>query len=319
MADDDPDAAPTGASDDERARAREQRIAARRQLLDVQPGNNRDLDAAASCECSCHPRPGQPVKHGGDLCSCQWTERERSEHLAEFARVVEQHRPEQEAVQRKKAEALHAAAAELEIEVSEEIPGAPWVLVGRIDGRRFYLRERWESYTIVIAPVEAPDFDPWSADADGAAVVVRSGDASDLYVAGRVDYRRALRVIAGAVRSHLLRENCAHVRAAPQDRFCSACGTLLTDLSLPERAEAAPADGVAGNHSAEGFVGRTEPEALRSGSRLREVAAARHEQRRADEALDAAVRRARAVGDSWQVIGIVLGLTAAEVRRRFDQ
>lgn len=233
MADHEPDRASPGA-DDEQERAREERTAARRQLLDVQPGSNRDLDAAASCECSCHPRAGHADKHGGDLCPCQWTDRERIEHLAEFARVVETNRSAEEAVQRENATALNATAAELAIEVSEEVPGAPWVLVGRIDGRRFYLRERWESYAIVVASAETPDIDPWGAEAGQPSVLVRSGDAADLYAAGRVDYPRALRVVAAAVRTHLRRETCAHPEA-DEGRFCTSCGQGLIDPALPDR------------------------------------------------------------------------------------
>ncbi|NTW39502.1 MAG: hypothetical protein HGA44_06365 [Cellulomonadaceae bacterium] len=140
MADDEPDPAPTG-SNDYRNRAIEEPTAARRQLLDVQPGSIRDLDAAAACECSCHPRPGETDKHGSDLCSCQLTSTDRAAHLAEFNRIIDQHRPDQEALQLQNARDLAAAAAELEIEASEEIPGAPWVITGRVDGRRYYLRD----------------------------------------------------------------------------------------------------------------------------------------------------------------------------------
>ena len=77
MDDDDPGVAPTGAGNDEQDRAREQREMARRQLLEVESGNVRDLDAAATCECSCHPRTGDPNRHGGGLCQCQWTDHER--------------------------------------------------------------------------------------------------------------------------------------------------------------------------------------------------------------------------------------------------
>jgi hypothetical protein len=126
-----------------------------------------------------------------------------------------------------------AAAAELQIEATEESPGAPWVIVGRVDGRRFYLRERWEAYDISISPPDDPDLDPWRSD---RGTLVRSGVAGDLLTAGRVDYRRALRVIAEAVRTQLRRETCAHPHA-DRDRYCPACGLPLLDAASLIEAE----------------------------------------------------------------------------------
>jgi hypothetical protein len=307
MADDDHGRDPTSPSDGERECERE---AARRRLLEVEPGNVRDLDAAAACECSCHPRPGHPDRHRSGLCQCQWTDQERATHLAEFNRLLEEHRPEQEAWWRDQAAKLATAAAELQIEATEEVPGAPWVIVGRVDGRRFYLRERWEAYTIVISPADDPDLDPWRSD---LGVLVRGGDAADLLADGRVDYGRALRVVAEAVRTHMRRETCPHSHA-DQDRFCRACG-----LPLMNRARAATSDDSDDVRDVDGFIKGLVPETLRSGRHLRNVGAARRAWQRADEALVAAVRGARAAGDSWRVIGAVLDLTEAEVRQRYDK
>gem|GEM_PF-2041326 len=304
MADDDPDPAPAGAGDDDRERAREQRTAARRQLLDVQPGNIRDLDAAAACECSCHPRPGQPDRHGGDLCSCQWTDPDRAAHLAEFNRVIEQQRPEQEALQLENARALAAAAAELDIEASEEVPGAPWVIVGRVDGRRYYLRDRWETYTVVVAPADDPDLDPWRAPASARLVVVRSGDSTDLFTGRWVNYRRALRVIASVVRTQLRREACTHPHD-DADRFCPACGVPLRDEATPIRPDR--------DHP----QSEDERDGWRTGQHLRAIGAADRAWRDADDQLRGAIQRARAAGDPLWLIALMLHVDEQDAVRRF--
>lgn len=217
--------------DEQRRRA--DAVAARRRLLEAAPGSVRDLDAAARCECSCHPKPGNPEVHAGAVCSCQWTVQERSGHLANFRRVMEAGREQQEVEREADERELAAAAAALGIEVREESAAAPWVVVGTVDGHRFYLRERWDSYTIVLAPEGDPDLDPWAAPADAPTVLVRSGDASELYAAGRVDYARSLTLVAGEIRTYRRRVTCPHAHA-PGDRYCPACGVPLKDRALPD-------------------------------------------------------------------------------------
>jgi hypothetical protein len=304
VADDDPGPAPAGAADDERERARGERTAACRRLLDAQPGNIRDLDAAADCECSCHPRPGQTDKRGSDLCSCQWTDTERAAHLAEFNRLIEQQRPEQEALQRENLRDLAAAAAELDIEASEEVPGAPWVITGRVDGRRYYLRERWDTYTVVIAPADQPDLDPWGAPGGARLVVVRSGDSADLSTGRSVNYRRTLRLIASVVRSQLRREACTHPHA-DVDRFCPACGVPLRDEATPVRPEHDDAE-----------VG-DERDGWRTGQHLRAIGVADRAWQDAEDRLRGAVQRARAAGDPWWLIALMLHVDEQDAVRRF--
>lgn len=304
MADDEPGPAPSGASDDERERAREERTAARRQLLAVQPGNIRNLDAAAACECSCHPRPGHPDLHGGALCSCQWTHQDRAAHLREFNLIIEQQRPEQEALQLENMRALAAAAAELDIEAFEEVPGAPWVITGRVDGRRYYLRDRWDSYTVVVAPANQPDLDPWRAPSGTRLVVVRSGDSSDLFTGRWVNYRRVLRVIASVVRTQLRREACTHPHS-DADRFCPACGVPLRDEATPFRPERDELE-----------VG-DERDGWRTGQHLQAVGVADRAWRDADDRLRGAVRRARAAGDPWWLIALMLHVDEQDAVRRF--
>jgi hypothetical protein len=277
----------------------------RRQLLEVAPGNVRDLDAAAACECSCHPRPGEQGRHHGGLCQCQWTDQERAAHMAELIRLMEQHRPEQEALWRERDEAIAVAAAELQIEATEESPGAPWVIVGHVDGRRFYLRERWETYEIVISPADDPDLDPWRLD---SGILVRDGVAGDLLTAGRVDYRRALRVVAEAVRNHLRRETCAHPHD-DADRFCPACGLPMQDVAAPISPEPRGPEGELDDaDDAAGWQSRRY---------LRAVAAARRTRQDADDHLRAVVFRARAAGDPWSLIALALHLDEKDAVRLF--
>lgn len=304
MADDGPDAAPFGATDQEPERTREERTAARRQLLDVQPGNIRDPDAAAACECSCHPRPGQPDKHGSDLCSCQWTDTDRATHPAEGDRVIEQQRPELEAAQLESMRDLIAAAAELDIEATEEVPGAPWVITGRVDGRRYYLRDRWGTYTVVVAPAGQPDLDPWRAPAGARLIVVRSGDSADLFTGRWVNHRRALRVVAAAVRTQLRREACAHPHG-DVDRFCPACGVPLRDEATPIRT------GLDDYELPDGGDG------WRTGRHLRAVGVAHLAWQDADDRLRGAVQCARAASDPWWLISLMLHVDEQEVVRRF--
>jgi ferredoxin-thioredoxin reductase catalytic subunit len=90
MADDGVGSHPTGAGAgaEERERARAERAAARRRLLDVERGSVSNLEAAAACECSCHPCPGQTDKHGVGACPCQWSDDDRRKHLVEFRRIL---------------------------------------------------------------------------------------------------------------------------------------------------------------------------------------------------------------------------------------
>ncbi|WP_282946530.1 hypothetical protein [Cellulomonas endometrii] len=306
MADDGPDAAPFGAADQEPERTREERTAARRQLLDVQPGNIRDPDpdAAAACECSCHPRPGQPDKHGSDLCSCQWTGTDRAAHLVEGNRVIEQQRPEMEAARLESMRDLKAAAAELDIEATEEVPGAPWVIAGRVDGRRYYLRDRGGTYTVVVAPAGQPDLDPWRAPAGARLVVARSGDSADLFTGRWVNHRRALRVVAAAVRTQLRREKCTHPHH-DADRFCPACGVPLRDEVTPVRT------GLDDYELPNGGDG------WRTGRHLRVVGVAHRAWQDADDRLRGAVQRARAAGDPWWLISLMLHVDEQEAVRWF--
>lgn len=212
------------------AKERVERVTARRALLQLVPGNLRDVDAAARCECSCHPQPGRDPHHGL-RCMCQISERARRARwratLKAFDAIGEQWRPVNEQHQSELAE----AAADLGVEIREAVPGAPWVLTGLVDGRAFYLRERWDLYDIVIAPDQTPSAQPWN-EPDLAGITIHSGDSGDLYVGTPPDYRVAVRFVVAVIREHLARAACPHP-ARPGDRYCPGCGAPLTDPAEP--------------------------------------------------------------------------------------
>lgn len=126
---------------------------------------------------------------------------------------------------------LADAAAELHIQAREELPLGPWVIVGTVDGRGFYLRERSDQYAIVIAADNTPTLDPWTADPQNT-ITIRTGTSDDLYDAAGTDYRKALHHVAAAVRTYLRQSTCAHPHKT-DDRYCSACGLALVDPATP--------------------------------------------------------------------------------------
>ncbi|MFS0699585.1 hypothetical protein AB6N24_06380 [Cellulomonas sp. 179-A 4D5 NHS] len=121
-------------------------------------------------------------------------------------------------------------AAELGITAREDSAGSPWVILGTIDGRAFYMRERWAEYDIVIAPDDNPGAQPWEAPAAAPTIIVRSGLLADLQPTS-LSYRHALTFIVGEVRSYVRRQRCDHP-CAPGDRYCRACGSALVDPAI---------------------------------------------------------------------------------------
>ncbi|WP_421735709.1 hypothetical protein [Cellulomonas sp.] len=213
------------------ARERVEVVTARRELLDLVPGNLRDLDAAASCDCSCHPQPGRDPHHGS-RCECQLRARARRRRhrkaMKAFAKFGESLRPVHEAHQGELAE----AATELGVDAHEEVPGAPWVVVGTTDGTAWYVRERWDTYAIVVSTGPDPSVQPWGGPDGVETETIRTGTSEDLYQGTPPDYRVALRFIVATVREYLDGTTCTHP-ARPGDRYCPRCGNLLVDPAKP--------------------------------------------------------------------------------------
>lgn len=208
-------------------------VAARRALLELVPGDLRDLDAAAECNCSCHPQPGRDPHHGR-RCSCQISERARRarqrkavQRLAELPELRETLAPRH----RQHLLEIAEAAEELGVEVHEEVIGAPFVLTGVTDGVAWYLRERFDTYALVVSSGEDPTIQPWSAPTDVETITIRTGTSDDIYVGNPPDHRLTVRFIVGQVREHLARTSCQHP-ARPGDRYCPNCGTGLVDPAI---------------------------------------------------------------------------------------
>ena len=214
------------------ARERAERVAGRRLLLQCVPGDLRDLDAAAECECSCHPQPGRPATHPGEMCVCQLSaaelEARRDRGKVALGQLREMFKP----VQEQHARELAEAAERLQVQVQQILPGAPWVLVGAVDGRRFSLRERWGEWTLTIAPADDPDLDPWGAPESAAAITIASGSDTDLYIGTPPDYGKAVTFVVATIRAYLRRQTCPHPHSAA-DRYCPACGIPLVDEAAP--------------------------------------------------------------------------------------
>jgi len=214
------------------ARDRAARVAGRRLLLQCVPGDLSDLDAAAQCECSCHPQPGRPATHASEKCHCQLTDAERHERQQRARAALETFRGTFTRTATAHARELADAAERLGVEVREEVIAAPWVLLGAVDGRRFALRERWGEYTLTIAPDDEPDVDPWGAPTDAAVIVIAAGTEDDLYFGTPPDYGKAVTFIVATIRTYLRRRSCTHPHS-PGDRYCPACGTPLVDEAQP--------------------------------------------------------------------------------------
>ncbi|MBB2924094.1 hypothetical protein [Cellulomonas cellasea] len=211
----------------EAQRRRDERVAATRRLLELVPGDLRDLDAAATCGCVCHPSPGGDP-HGGRACPCQLTPEERRASIDAAMKSLAASRDQYSAGRRARESELAAIAAELDAVAVEESPGAPWAITGAVDGRAFYMRERWDQYEVVIAPDSDPALQPWSAPIETPTIVVRSGVITDLQSRAAIDYRTAMTVIVGEVRAYLRRMTCSHP-SQPGDAYCRMRGRALVD------------------------------------------------------------------------------------------
>ncbi|GCD19292.1 hypothetical protein CTKZ_08540 [Cellulomonas algicola] len=122
------------------------------------------------------------------------------------------------------------AARRLGVDARQLIPAAPWVITGTVDDRAFYMRERGDQYTIVIASDEEPTVQPWGRP-DARAITVRTGDADDIYIGTPPDYGRAMDFIVGVIRQHLRRASCPHPHRSG-DRYCAACGIAFDDADV---------------------------------------------------------------------------------------
>ncbi|NTW39500.1 MAG: hypothetical protein HGA44_06355 [Cellulomonadaceae bacterium] len=220
---------------------------------------------------------------------------------------------------------IAAVAADLGIEATQANPYAPWVIEGRVDGRSFCMRERWDAYTLEVASDDDPTATPWTTGDPTRRITVCTGDATDLGPVDRPpDYRPALTFITVAIRGFLRRRTCDHPHSTG-DWFCPRCGESLVDLTHPTAEPASASD------DAEKTITSTEPTRMRDGRNLQAVAGAnvtlrdaeipltdaQADVRDADQTLIAAIGVSLAAGDSWAMIAIAMGTTEAHVRASY--
>lgn len=216
------------------AQEQAERVRQRRVMLEALGVELRDLDAAAECECSCHPRPGTPDVHGDQMCSCQLSTDERREQWAQAQPALSELGEHLRAAAERHAAEIQAAADRLGVDAYQASEFAPWVIAGSIDGRAFYMRERSDMYSIVIADDDHPAEHPWTAaPGEDHALVIKTGTSDDIYIGNPPDHGKALQYIVTVVRDHLRRAACAHVHR-DSDRFCPACGERLPNARVGE-------------------------------------------------------------------------------------
>lgn len=209
--------------------ARTRLVARRRALLAVEPEGVRDLDRAAACDCACHPQPGRDL-HGTGLCPCQLTRAEREAATDQLNRALCVAGDALDPFEATRARRLAAAAAALHIEAHEDIPMFPWLISGTVDGHRFVLRERGDTYTLDMAVDGNTTLG--TSDQQSAAVTIRSGTVDDLSGPDGPDATVAAHLIAASIRTHVRQATCPHPHA-PADRYCPVCGAPLTDPAQP--------------------------------------------------------------------------------------
>ena len=123
-------------------------------------------------------------------------------------------------------EAVAVRAREMGAQAKIEIHGCPFVITGVVDGRAFYLRERWEAWRVTVAPADNPLADVWR-DRDAGEIDIAEGFSSDFFTHdGKYSPVLALGVAVREVRDYLRRCACHHTRAAV---YCPDCGTKMPE------------------------------------------------------------------------------------------
>jgi hypothetical protein len=86
-----------------------------------------------------------------------------------------------------------------------------------------------------------------------------------------------------------------------------------TDMSIEQTMRADP------DAEIDAFIDSVDPATMRDGRHLRAVAAARKSLEAAEDALREAVAAARAAGDSWTMIGLMIGTSKQAAHRKFGR
>jgi hypothetical protein len=190
----------------------------------------RSADAAEECICACHDQMGK-LHDQGRTCPCQLSAEERRAAFEEAMEemTTEWYRPEAVAA-RAKAEAAFASEAErLGASIESHGGGAPYLIIGSVDGRAFFLRERGDAWHVEIAGDEDPENNPWRAG-NQASIVVAEGSTQQLEADEEAGFEiTALRIAVEAVRTFLLRRTCEHFG---EGAWCPKCGVKRSEADL---------------------------------------------------------------------------------------
>lgn len=190
-----------------------------------------DVEAAAACRCSCHPRPADRKLHDGGMdCSCQLSPADRQARREDAMRQLQElwdYQAEDDRIEQEMSLATEAAAA-AGMEIRSIGGCAPFTLHGVVDGRGVYVRSRHEEYRIEIADGVDKLGDPGDPGYSGTVLVVASGTDDELFGvrSGVHGWANAVAFTADAVRVSLIRSDCVH-GTLPAARFCPDCGTRL--------------------------------------------------------------------------------------------
>lgn len=194
----------------------------RRKLLETGPPLP-NVEEALKCNCTCHPRPADPMLHnGGTTCGCQYTEEEnkiRTEKTLKSLRKIWKNNNFD-------SDELFTKAKEysdsLNIKLDSYGGVAPFVITGNIDGYNFYLRERHGYYRIVVAGEDDPHSDVWR-DQPVDALVVGEGSEHELGSTYE-DVETSISLIANTIRTFLAQKECSHILG---NNYCPSCGKSL--------------------------------------------------------------------------------------------
>lgn len=189
-----------------------------------------NLETALDCICGCHPKaPTFSLHDGGRTCSCQLTpeqlKKQRHSALKNLSRISQKIQP----VYNANHEEFNKRVEELNIQAKIEVSGAPFVIVGNVDGRGFYLRERHGEYRVTIAPNSDPSSNPW--DSQGEVIDIVSGSESEFSTdKNKLFSIKALEISVSSVRAYLRQIQCQH--DSVNTRYCPNCGKELIPAYL---------------------------------------------------------------------------------------
>lgn len=209
----------------EETRTKRERMApARRDAIVLLSPDVADVDAAVECDCWCHPKPADPAVHAGGVeCPCQLTEDERRERSRAAMEELSQYADYQAEVgaEDEYRDRVVKAARVLGATVDTFLPAAPFVVAGVVDGHTFYLRERHDSWRVVVAGEDNPLLSVWD-NTPADALVIAEGTTSGWDWTGTQMVTDAIRMVKDFLRARA----CPHTDAK---EWCPDCGARMAD------------------------------------------------------------------------------------------